>query len=297
VRGLLAHLDVAALDAAAAASSQDDDSCEAAAAAVSALAHPWMLLSVLLLQLATAAAADSSDTTPAAVNGTQTGGSSAAAAAGSEAAACSPQQLWQSLQTCFEERQAWWGAAGIADPGELLPLLTCKQQLDLLLIQQVEEQMALLQQQDSLEGLQQQQQQQQQPWQQQQQDASPDRELQQQPWAILGLPPLSAADTASQQQELQTQQHSRDERSRPLSPWGQLQQLLCCKAIVLLFVLGPFNAYSWLAMQAVDAVAESQAASVAVEGLGQLVLPHMRGLLMQPSLSMDSVEVTAIAAR
>ncbi|KAF6258309.1 hypothetical protein COO60DRAFT_1132069 [Scenedesmus sp. NREL 46B-D3] len=315
VQGLLAHLDAAALDAAAAAAAAEDGSGTEAAAAAEALPHPWMLLAALLVQLAAEAVADDCIAADAAAGGTAassrqaTGSTTAAAGTGGVAAGSSPQQLWQALQRCFAERQAWWEAAGLADPGELLPVFACKGQLEDLLTLQVAEQMVLFEQQDSMEEVQAQQQQQQQQQQLWQQDDSIDE--QQQPWQqpqqqqqevqhALGAPPLSMVVTVGQEQQQQQLLLSRDDsddQSRQPPAWGQLHQLLCCKAIALLFVLGPFNTYSWLALQAAGDVATSEDASVAVREIGQLVLPDMRGLLMQPGASTDNAGVTAAAAR
>jgi hypothetical protein len=278
-----------------------------------------MLLSVLLVQLATAAAADSSAMAAAAEAAPCSSRQAAAAAdagSGSTAAVCDAQELWQSLQNCFAERQSWWGSAGIVDLSELSDLFACKPEMDLLLNQQVEQQLQMFEEQERQEELLQ-----------QQQNGCLDEELQQQLCELLGSQPLPATVVASQQQQdwqqqqqrrdLQQQQQQQQQQEEELgqrlhqgsqaanglqgsmaaSPWGPLQQLLCCKAIALLFVLGPFNAYSWLAMDAAAAVAQMEGASIAVEGLGQLLLPHMRQQLMQPNAQMDGLCATAAAAR
>lgn len=172
-KGLLMHIDAAALEAAeataaAAACTQYAAHCGAAAAAT--LAPEWSALSVLLVQLAAAAAAEvraergSAAAAAAAgppdsyldlqANGSSGGKRVRAAGDGSAAAsdqqgvvACSALQLWLSLQDCFAERQSWWGSCAIADLQELQLLWQWHQQLEQQLQRQKEQQQQRQQQQ------------------------------------------------------------------------------------------------------------------------------------------------------
>jgi hypothetical protein len=359
VRGLLAHLDAAALDAAAAAADDEDEDVDgcAAAAATTALTQPWTLLSMLLVQLAAEAAADSSNEPAAAGVADGTAGSS-------NQAAGSSRQLWQPLQSCFADRQDWWEAAGLADPAEVAAVFgDHADQIDQHIKHQVSDQMYLFEHADSWRDLEGQQQplsqqdiqrllgldgstdaEQQQRLQQtmellpllvgntcsqehQQGEQQEVKQPQQQPEQMLGLPPMLVGDTASQQQQQEVQQQQQLFQMLGLPPlfvgdidsqveqqqrqgsqlmgvlgcsiptWGPLQQLVCCKAIALMFVLGPFNSYSLQALQAVGEAADAEAASIAVAQMGHMVLPHMQEMLLQPAASLDNLDAAAVGAR